>query len=225
MRDVLFTAILGDCDSLKPAPAGIQAVCFTNIRDFRYDIANQPYRGWDLHFVPNVEDNERRHAWHLRCVPHELFPDATRSIWIDASFTLTDLPRLLKDSDGHELSVLKHHARSSCYTEAREVIKVGQADAQDVHRQMDGYKREGFQPSALSISCIIVRQHTTKVQKFNQLWDREIKLNPGDNTQLSLDYCAWKYGIAVNFLQGGRKDNPYAVHDHADHKKRRKPYR
>jgi hypothetical protein len=151
--------------------------------------------------------------------------DHTVSVWFDASFTVTDLPKLLRDSAGHDLSALRHHKRSSAYDEGLEVIKNGQSDSIDVTKQLGGYRREGFEPSSLSISCIIVRQNNTRVTAFNELWDAEIKKNPGDNTQLSLDYCAWKTGVGVHHLEGSRHTNPYAVHDAADHKRRRKPYR
>lgn len=217
---VVYTTIFGGSDSLKRAPSGAsRCVCFVD--------DPQPYagetRGWEL--VQHPAADPRREAWHLRCIPHELFPEARKTVWIDASFTVTDLDTLLLDSGGHILSGLRHHARHTCYDEAREVVKVGQADGAAVQAHMDGYRREGFAPSALTISCILVREQTASVKAFNQLWAAEIQKHPGDNTQLSLDYCAWKTGVGVHHLKGVRKDNPYAIHDHSDHKRRRQPYR
>lgn len=215
---IVFTAILGASDSLKPAPVGADhCVCFTD------DVVQDP-QGWELRDWQSYQE-PRREAWRLRCVPHQLFTDYAAVIWVDASFTLTNLPRLLKDSNGFDLSGLKHHARSSCYEEGREVVKVGQADEKAVDAQLAGYRRAGFHPSALTISCVLVRTNTARVNAFNERWDAEIRQHPGDNTQLSLDYAAWVSGLEVHHLSGVRKDNPYAVHDHADHKRRRKPYR
>jgi hypothetical protein len=218
---IVYTAILGDCDSLKPAPAGAdRCVCFVD------DLAmcNQDSRGWTLQVHPKAPD-PRREAWRLRCVPHQIFDAYDTVVWIDASFTLTNLPLLLQDSKGHDLSALRHQARVSCYEEGREVVRIGQSDEADVARQMAAYRQDGFTPSQLSISCIIVRAHTPKVSAFNERWAAEIQQHPGDNTQLSIDYCAWKTGVGMHHLQGVRKDNPYAVHDHRDHKRRRRPYR
>lgn len=218
---VVYTAILGNCDSLKSAPEGAdRCVCFTNDEGHGSSI-----NGWEMLFIPNVEDRPRRTAWHLRAVPHANFPSADVTVWIDASFTLKHLPKLLKDAEGHPLSGLRHHRRSSCYDEGTAVVKAGQATRAEVDAQLNGYRREGFDPTALTISCILVRQNTPSVTEFNNLWDAEIQQHPGDNTQLSLDYCAWKGGIDVHALEGGRHQNPYAVHDHDDHKRRRKPYR
>lgn len=216
---IVYTAILGGCDSLKAAPKGAdRCVCFTDDPALVY-----APRGWDIE--PFHTTAPRRDAWHLRCVPHELFDRHVASVWVDASFTVTDLPRLMRAAEGHALSGLRHHSRASCYDEGREVVRVGQADARAVAEQLAGYEGEGFAPTALTISCVLVRANTRKVAAFNDAWDREIRQHAGDNTQISLDYCAWKTGVGVFHLEGVRKDNPYAEHDHADHKRRRKPYR
>lgn len=221
---VVYTAILSACDSLKPAPVGAdRCVCFTDIPALLIDP-----KGWEIvewKAESWKEPDPRREAWRLRCIPHELFSEATRTIWIDASFTLTDLPRLLRESRGYDLCALAHQKRTSCYEEAREIVRVGQGQATDVNDQMQAYRRVGFNPPGLSISCVIVRTNTRKVQVFNVAWDLEIRAHAGDNTQLSLDYCAWQSGLTVHHLTGVRKANPYAQHDHADHKKRRQPYR
>lgn len=216
MRVIVFTAILGGSDCLKQAPVGVDAVCFT-------DDLSQDAKGWTL--VPTgIVGDPRRQAWNLRCRPDVYLGPHDLSIWTDASFTVTDLPLLLKHSAKHPLSALKHQARHSCYEEAAEIIRIGQADAKDVTPQMDRYRAEGFKPDSLSISCVIVRQNIAPVQAFNQLWEREIQQHKGDNTQLSIEYAAWKSGLTIHRLEGVRKDNPYASHDHRDHKKRRKPY-
>ncbi len=220
---LVYTAILGDCDSLKPAPAGAECICFTD----RDDLLVRD--GW--RFVwwwwPNWEiANARREAWRLRAVPHQLFGQSFDAIiWMDASLTITDLPRLLHDSADHEISGLRHHNRTDAYHEARELVNIGQSDADDVDRQMAIYRSHGFPLIPLTISCLLVRQQTAKVRLFNDIWDHEIRFNPGDNTQLSLDYAAWMNDLTVHHLEGSRHQNPYAVHDSADHKRRRKAYR
>lgn len=220
---VVYTAILGASDSLKPAPKGkYRCVCFTDQPEHLIDP-----KGWEIiewKAESWHDPDPRREAWRLRCIAHSLFLDADVTIWIDASFTLTDLRTLLKDAGRHELSGLSHHARASCYDEGREIVRVGQAKADDVKDQMEAYRRAGFQPDGLTISCILVRRNSPKVARFNARWQREIAAYAGDNTQLSLDYCAWQSGLSVHHLKGVRKDNPYAQHDHADHKKRRLPY-
>lgn len=216
---IVFTTILGGSDSLKQAPAGADlCVCFVD------DVsAYRDAKGWELRQV-TIEGDPRRQAWKMRCVPHLLFESYQRVVWIDASFTLTDLPRLLRDSRSAQISGLRHHARTSPYVEAQTLAKIGQARPEDLRGQMDGYRRKGFEPTHLSISCILVRDHSKVAQQFNDTWASEITTHLGDNTQLSLDYSAWVHGAEIRALKGTRHDNPYSVHDHADHKRRRKPY-
>lgn len=216
---IVYTTIFGGSDSLKPAPIGAdRAVCFVDDL-FAYPDA----QGWELVYeMPDVEP--RRNAWHTRCLAHKWFPDATRTVWVDASFHLTNLPRLLRDTGDAPIAALRHHKRRTCYEEAREIVAVGQASAADVDRQMRDYRGDGFNPDHLSISCILVRDRSADVQKFNETWDQQIRAYPGDNTQLSLDYSAWTNGLDIKALKGTRHRNPYAVHDHNDHKQRRRPY-
>jgi hypothetical protein len=216
---VVYTTIFGESDSLKQAPSGAsRAVCFVdNVNRYAYQ-----ERGWEL--IQHKAPNPRREAWKLRCEAHRLFPDARKTVWIDASFTLMDLSRLLLDASGHPVSGLKHHKRNTCYQEGLEIIKVGQADSSDVAKQMNEYARQDFQPSALTISCILVRENSSVVNAFNECWEKEIYQHPGDNTQISLDYAAWKAGLSIHHLTGVRHNNPYAVHDATDHKRRRQRY-
>jgi hypothetical protein len=224
MKTIVYTAIIGDCDSLKPAPTGAdEAWCLID----KHDIAafDADPKGWTIAPM-TVDGDPRRFAWKMRCIPHVVFGGGyDRVVWIDASFTLTDLPRLLKDAGSAPIAALRHHARSSCYEEGRELVKVGQARPQDIRRQLADYQRAGFEPKHLSISCIVVRDHSAAVQRFNEAWATDIDVYPGDNTQVSLDFCAWKHGIEIKALTGTRHKNPYSTHDHADHKTRRKPYR
>ncbi len=219
MRVIVYTAILGTCDSLKPAPAfADRSVCFVD------NPADYPDpKGWEL-IAHAYTGDPRREAWRLRCVPHELFPEYGRVIWIDASFTLTDLQSLLLDAGHAPIAALRHHARHSCFTEGDTIIKVKQARSEDVWPQMQQYARDGFKPKHLSISCIIVRDDSDTARQFNETWASEIRRHLGDNTQLSLDYSAWLNGTEIKSLVGTRHKNPYSTHDHLDHKKRRKPY-
>lgn len=231
---IVYTAILGTCDSLKPAPAGAdRCVCFVD------NPADYPdAKGWEL--VKHVYTGDpRREAWRLRCVPHELFrmdtthyrssgPESVtmydRVIWIDASFTLTNLPLLLRDAGTAKVAAIRHHRRSDIYAEAAELVKVGSARQVDVDAQVAAYTKAGYRSTVLSISCIVVRDNSEQARRFSETWDDQIRNFLGDNTQLSIDFAAWANAFAIHPLRGTRLDNPYAVHDGADHKKRRRPY-
>lgn len=219
MTTIVFTTIFGGSDSLKPAPARAdRCVCFTDDDSLRSD-----RKGWEL-AEWTVPGSPRREAWHLRCVPHKLFEAYDRVVWIDASFTLLDLPRVIRDAGAAPVAALRHHRRSSPYAEAAELVKIGQSTKASVERQVSDYRRAGFNPPHLSISCVIVRDNSAQARAFNETWDAHITNYPGDNTQVSLDYSAWVNGFTIEPLRGTRHDNPYSTHDAQDHKRRRRPY-
>ncbi len=216
-RVIVFTTIFGDSDSLKPAPAGVRAVCFT-------DKPRPNANGWEI-VRHTVTGDPRREAWHVRCVPERWFSDYSRVVWIDASFTLTDLSLLLKHAGDAPVAAIRHHERQSPYQEARRLVRNRQALRNDAEAQIEAYQRAGFEPEHLSIACVIVRDRSKQAKDFGETWDHEIKTWPGDNTQVSLDYSAWVNGFASRALRGSRHHNPYATHDHHDHLRRRQPYR
>lgn len=215
---IVYTTIFGGSDSLKPAPKGAdRCVCFVD------DPSKYPdTKGWELiEFHPQ---NARRAAWAQRCLPHRLWTSYDRVVWVDASFTLIDLPRLLRDAGEAPIAALRHHERFDCYAEGRRLAQIGQSSATDIDRQLRDYRSVGFAPSHLSISCIIVRNRSASVDRFNETWDEQIQRYPGDNTQVSLDFSAWVHGLTIHGLSGTRHNNPYATHNHRDHKRRRRPY-
>jgi len=223
---IVYTTIFGQSDSLKPAPAGAdRCICFVDYHGRELFDADDT-KGWDVRMIadPMFKQSPRRHAWHLRCIPHQLFEDYRRVVWIDASLTLIDLPRVLRDAGDAPIAALRHDERFSPYREGPRLVKIGQALKADIDRQLADYRAEGFAVGHLSIACLIVRDHSARVQRFNATWDAQINKHPGDNTQVSLDYSAWRAGLTIHALQGTRHENPYATHDHLDHRRRRRPY-
>lgn len=219
---IVYTTIFGGSDSLKPAPAGADLCLCVTDRPLDYSHGRAAH-GWRI-VKHDFTGDPRRAAWHVRCLPNRYIPEYDRIIWIDASFTLTDLPLLLKHAGTAPIAALRHHTRKSCYEEADHIVTVGQGDQLGFGGQLSLYRNAGFNPSHLSISCVIVRDRSGAVQRFNETWNEHIQRYPSDNTQVSLDYSAWVNGLEIAALKGTRHKNPYAVHDHEDHKKRRKPY-
>jgi len=234
MTTVIYTAILGGSDTLKAAPVDVadQCVCFTDapleLHDrpdgTRSSVQVPKQSGWQIATVPATTD-PRRNAWWLRARSDLLFPDADVVLWLDASFDMIDVAALLRDAGDAELAGLRHHERASCYEEGAELVGIGQSRAEDVAVQLEKYRREGFAPTALTTSGILLRRRTTRTKAFNELWDYETRLHRGDNTQLSLDYAAWKVGLPITHLQGTYPDNPYVRYDAEDHHLHRRPYR
>lgn len=215
---VLYTALLGGSDRLKPAPAGVvdRCVCYTD------DLTIDP-QGWELVGYQALID-ARREAWRVRCHPEDLF-HADTVIWLDASLEILDLPRLVADAAPFDLAGLRHPERSSPYDEATELLAIGQGDAESLKAQVAAYRAEGFPGSMLTTSGILIRRMTPAVLQFNAFWSEQIERYRGDNTQVSLDYAAWRAGVPMAHLAGTYIDTPYIKYDHEEHHRRRRPYR
>ena len=216
----VYTAILANSDHLKLAPVGEgrSCVCFWDSSLPRPRDA----RGWDL--VPVAVGPHPRHtAWELRCRSDLLFPESDQTLWIDGSFHVLDLVRLLDDAGDAEAVSMRHPERTTCYEEGAELVKIGQAPADSIERQLAKYRADGFMPTAISTPGILLRRHTERVAAFNGLWQDQIRRYV-ENSQVSIDYCAWKVGLSIRYLDGVYTENPYVRYDSVDHQKRRKPY-
>lgn len=220
---VLYTAILGGSDRLKPAPSvgADRCICFTD--DTRLV---QNAQGWEIRLQPVGEgDNPRRLAWQLRCRSHVWFPGADLVVWLDASMFIRDFPRLVGDAGDADLVGMRHPERTSCVDEAEVLVADEKATLEGVTRQVDAYLADGYVPLSLTTAGILLRRHTPRVCAFNRRWASELARYPDDNTQLSLDYCAWKEGVPMTYVAGTYIDNPYLLYDHEEHARRRRPYR
>lgn len=211
---VLYTAIFGACDSLKPAPPGVRAVCFT-------DDPALSGPGWEIVRRP-TEPRARRAARLLKMTPHELFPEASASVWVDGSIAITDWPALMRDTAAAEIACCAHPDRSTCYAEGDTVVRLQIAHRAKVQAALELYRRDGFAPTALSTTGLFYRCHSPRMAAFNRMW-RDHLDQYGTNDQVHVDYCAWKAGVSVTHLPGHYRSNAFARYDQVDHHRRRKP--
>jgi hypothetical protein len=214
MMNVVYTAIFGGSDALKQAPAGAdRCVCFT-------DDPHLTGHGWEI--IQRAAEYPRHAARAVKVSSHALFPEATRTVWIDGSITIRDWERLLHDTEGAEIACLPHPDREDCYEEGREVIRLKIAPADAVTRALERYRSAGFAPTRLSTTGLLVRANTPAIASFNELWRSHLS-QYGTNDQVHIDFCAWTTGIRTTWLEGHYRSNPYMVYDRDDHHRRRKP--
>lgn len=211
---VAYTAIFGGSDSLKQAPPADRAICFT-------DVPPVDYRGWEI-VRREASAGARIAARLLKMTPHELFPNADASVWVDGSIRIHDWAKLVSHAETHDVACLSHPDRSNCYDEGRLCIRLERANPSSVADALYLYDSDGFKPTKLSTTGLLYRKHTPDVQSFNELWRQHLD-RYGINDQVHVDYCAWKSGVKIGYLQGHYRDNPYATYDRADHHLRRKP--
>jgi hypothetical protein len=212
---VLYTAIFGNSDSLKRAPKGPdRCVCFT-------DDGALAAPGWEI-IARQTELRARRAARLLKMRPHELFPEADATIWVDGSIEITDFTGLMNAIGRSEVACFAHPDRSTCYDEGRKVVQLQIAHRAKVEAALEIYRRDRFAPTRLSTTGLLYRRNTLGVAAFNRLW-RDHLDRFGTNDQVHIDYCAWKCGVPITYLPGHYRDNQFAHYDKDDHHRRRKP--
>jgi alkaline ceramidase TOD1/glycosyltransferase MUCI70-like protein len=216
---VAYTAIFGGSDSPKLAPPADLAVMFTDSHE-TWDAAAA--KGWTVIGRESVGDRARREARTLKMTPQELFPDADAWVWVDGSIEIKDWSSLMRDTQYASVACLEHPDRASCYDEGKTVVRLQIAHHAKIMAALDLYQRDGFIPSTLSTTGLLFRRHTPAVIEFNKLWRDHLDAY-GTNDQVHVDYCAWKTGVPIKYLEGHYRANPYATYDKADHHKRRKP--
>ncbi len=215
---VVYTSIIGNCDSLKQAPPPApdrRYVCFTNNVELHG-------RGWEMRWNVPPAESPRKASRLLQVRSHLLFPEADQVIWIDGSceFYPGGLDRMLEDAGDAELAGMEHPHRHTCWAEGAETILLGQSPEGLVEQQMVAYGAERFPSHGVTTTGLFLRRHTTRVTVFNQQWEHEMA-KYGMNDQLSVDYSAWKVGLPVTRLRGHYLANDYARYDVKDHHARR----
>jgi len=116
----------------------------------------------------------RMKAKMFKCNPH-LFLDCDYSIWVDGSATIHDpnfVERCLDYLGDNELMCFVHPEGRRCiYEEAQYCKDFLKYKDVDIQGQMDIYRKQGYpEQNGLWACGLIVRKHTARVKRFNELW-------------------------------------------------------
>lgn len=208
MELIVYTAVIGKTDPLHdPDVGGARFVCFTDqaIKSKRWEIVKL-----------DKQEAPTRTARTLKLNPHHLFPEADASLWIDACFTLKhDLESLLARYP-QEVVNFRHRDRTRIVDEAHQIAKLGKARPMPTFKQLATYQSEGFDTvdnpmKELSCNGALMRRHTDKVARFNELWTRQIEEHTLRD-QMSADYAAWRTGITFGRWEGTHDACPHFGH-------------
>lgn len=215
---VVYTAIFGNIkDELRNPiiPYGqekhdeIDYVAFLDTPQTNYDGVNNI---WQI--VPPVFriKNHRRQARAHKVLAHKVFPNYEYSLWIDGCLQLIneDISPLIKMYlDVNDLCVFRHKKRICVYEELAACIDQEKDDPDIMINQVKRYSKEGYPTdNGLGETTALLRKHTKRIEKFNELWWREIE-SGSFRDQLSFDYVAWKSGIKYSVFQGTCSGNPH----------------
>jgi hypothetical protein len=200
MRRVIYTAIIGDIDILKPpgaVPAGWECDCFSD--------RPRQCPGWETVVVPPDRQfpDPRRASRRMKILSHDYLPDADIAFWMHANMTIAcDLDRVVDvHLARHNVALFQHPAHDCVYQEAEAVVAWRKDDPEVVHRQMARYRREGYpEHHGMVACCILLRRHTEAVRRFNELWWQELA-SGSLRDQLSFNYVADRVGLGYSVIE------------------------
>jgi asparagine synthase (glutamine-hydrolysing) len=148
-----------------------------------------------------------------KALPHEYFPDAAFSLYVDNTVSFRRLPQASDlEHDGEFLfRAFRHATRKTPEEEASVVACLGYDDIGVVCGQMEFYEQRR-RPSAitpLTTGTVLLREHHhPKVARFGRLWWESI-LAFSKRDQLSLDFAREEAGIAIQYWSGSTDDNAF----------------
>ena len=205
---VAYTAIFGDSpDQLyevpryedQPVDCRCRYICFT-------DRPQRVGTGWELRAPVWKGKTGRETARYHKLLSHKVLPDATYTVWMDASLT----PKFNMASFAREvlkeqaLVVWKHPQRVCIYQEAIACIRGGKDDVNVIRAQAARYLAQGYPYfHGLIESGVVARRNQLQaVREFNEAWWHELQTG-SVRDQLSFNYVAWKQKFAYGLLPIG----------------------
>jgi len=203
---IVYTAISGGYDILKPLPSGVTGVCFADVAESRKEV------GWTVEPLTWKGTSNRITYQYYKYNPHILFPGQT-TLWIDGSYALQKLP------PEAELGAFKHPEFNTLSAELERCAKIGKLDSvylDIAERAVERYKADGFVENGIHVETgLMVRQDTPRTKAFNEIMWAEVQKGVLRD-QISCDYATWKAALPVTLLKGLSTDNEYALlHWHA----------
>jgi alkaline ceramidase TOD1/glycosyltransferase MUCI70-like protein len=218
---VIYTAITGGYDALRPLPEGakkgISTVAFV---ESSYIAPGNQWH-WNVHPAYSRFKDPNRNAKIHKVLSHVYFPKHEYSLWIDGnidirfSYSATLLVRrYLADAD---IAVFRHPHRRCLYAEGAMCLDCRLDNANVIMAQMIRYTREGYPAdNGLVEASIILRRHSTAVAAFNEAWWSEI-INGSRRDQLSFNYVANKMGIRFVYIPGNLHDENNKLFTRREH--------
>jgi len=200
---VVYTCITNDYDNIHEISAhryvnlDADYVCFSDndtlVKQRRVGI-------WQIRPLQFRElDSTRNNRWH-KFMPHMLFPEYKRSIYIDANIDILT-PWLFEEFEKRQIPFMlpRHGWRDCVYNEYDTVISLF---LDDLNRVKDELKliRKAKMPKKFghTENNILCRDHHNQqiIKIMDEWWDMVVTYSRRD--QLSLCYLLWKHGFKLS---------------------------
>jgi hypothetical protein len=199
---IVYTAIAGGYDDLKPVPRA-----WRDEADFVAFLDEpQTVPGWEIRPLCQEFGDPCRNAKVHKVLAHRDFPKAKYSLWIDGSILIKSelsLRQLFeKNLANQDLALFRHRYRNCLYAEAAACAELAKDSCEIISRQIARYQADGYPArNGLAECCVLWRRHTDRVRLFNEAWFDEIRLH-SRRDQISFNYILSKHGLRYQELPG-----------------------
>ncbi len=212
---VIYTALVGAKEPLANPLEALPAGATTDLDlDFVCITDNPALSSPVWRFVPIGQRHlpPEKLSRRPKTLPHEYFPDAEFSLYVDNTVRFKRLPQAadLATERPYLLRMFRHASRTDPQQEAGAIVMLGYDDVGTVCRQLDFYAAQGplAEIGPLSTCTVILRSHRHEaVKRFGSTWWESI-LAFSKRDQLSVDYALRESGADIEHFEGATHDNP-----------------
>lgn len=197
--------------------AVVNASFFGQEKNELFDPPSQPYFEEVEYFLFTNNDNIENSSWNVtRIYPTDNLRLAARNIkinihkyvdadywlWIDNNCLIKEDPKkLIKYISDTDIAVMPHPERNNIIEEANAIAKWIPEQTSGLEDQINTYYLDGYVPTDLYETKVLLRKNTSKVVNFNRIWWEQIK-KFSIRDQISFPYTSWKTKTFINTFPG-----------------------
>jgi len=228
---VVYTAMYGDYDTLKPQPVQdvpCDFICFTDKKDLA-----DPSGCWHIILAPQPPVHPRMQAKYFKLMSHRVFPDGQLAprydwpgrrktydfvVWTDASiriFSSAFVREICGDVGENKWAMPPHPQRDCIYREASYSTHLAKYKDQPLEEQAASYRAAGHPEHWGLWACgLIARsgQLPEKVKALGEAWWEE-NLRWSYQDQVSLPYLLRRHHVGVDIIPRSLSDG-FGVYSH-----------
>ena len=200
---VVYSAVFGGYDTIKEPlyiNDNIDYVIFTD-QELADDSA---WKKYNINEEDNLSFMDSYHkSKYVKIHPEEFFPDYDYSVWVDGNILIVAdiLPLVMRMSDSAFMATFDNPYHDDIYTEARFCVFYDAVSLNDIRKQINDYRKEGF-PDKFGMRefSLIVRKHNDVkcISLMKQWWEQLNIYTMRD--QISFPYVLWRNGMKINII-------------------------
>jgi len=165
---IFYTAITNGYDELAPPPkSNAKFICF-------HDGDKPDTEGWEYREIEIDEDCPVRKSYHPKHCPHLYFEPNTVTVWIDASYAITEelISFSEKIFEEHDFVLQKHPNKRTLIYEFKKLYDHGFSTKEEIFDMCKRIKDINFPLKFYdqTINCVVWRKLTPKIIEWCKVW-------------------------------------------------------